>query len=216
MWDPNDPILMRSRKFNQYVHLKTMPQEFRTEFLIANLIAILIVSIIIHLVFIGNIQLVNISTTDVDNLNNVMEQLAPPVEKTLVDKLEIVFKFQSLVAIWLHLLVTAIMWKRTTCGAWNATGGFEYEVRALKNLLTNSLEQAVINLMTQLSLIPYLDFDLIVKIVPVLTAIYLIGRIAFTVGYPTRRYFGFSLWYFSITIAIFYSVWQLMNDPSLN
>ncbi|XP_064597921.1 transmembrane protein 79-like [Liolophura sinensis] len=61
--------------------------------------------------------------------------------------------------------------------------------------LQNTLEQLVLSVPGQLILSSYLESDSL-KIIPILVVVFVVGRVAFCLGYPINRSYGFAISYF--------------------
>ena len=72
--------------------------------------------------------------------------------------------------------------KRGSTPAANPLGGMEHYLQTEKNILTNTVEQLLGFLLTVLALITYLE-PLEMRIIPLYSLVFIIGRILFTIGY---------------------------------
>ncbi|RWS00114.1 hypothetical protein B4U79_00368, partial [Dinothrombium tinctorium] len=90
----------------------------------------------------------------------------------------------------LLLCVVYAMLRRGTSPARNPLSGNEVYVLAARYILTNTLEQYVLHLVSQLVLAAYVDALTLIKVVPLLAVFFLFGRITFILGYPLQRGFG--------------------------
>lgn len=193
--DRKGPVTERFRDLNR------LPVNIWHEIMVANAISAGVIAITVSATVKDHISLINTNSTDFRDYQ---------------DKLQLVGKFQVLPATWLIVVVTLIVIKRMSSGAWNPMNGFEYNVRSLKNVLANSIEQAVISLVTQLTLIAYFDSQLTARWIPLINTIYLISRVIYYIGYPQHRWLGFALWSQSLLIAHMYAVWSFVNDDGLS
>lgn len=122
-------------------------------------------------------------------------------------KAEFVFRNLILGVIWLLFNILLVITKRKG-RAIDPLAGHEDLTLAYRNILTNSLEQFVISIVTQLSLISYLSGPQVVKIIPLLNFFYFFGRIFFTLGYPKFRTFGFVMTAIPSGLAALYSFYK--------
>lgn len=98
----------------------------------------------------------------------------------------------------------AVMSKRVSTPSANPMAGKEHILQMEKNILMNTVEQIMLFLMVALVLVTYLDtFEM--KIIPILAAHWVIGRILFNIGYrmgPQYRSLGMA----SNTMATIFSI----------
>jgi len=107
-------------------------------------------------------------------------------------KSEFVFRYQILSVLWLLFNVQAVIYNRLKVPqALDPLSGHESATQANRNILQNSVEQLLITLITQLSVISYLSGYYVIRVIPLMNLFYFIGRIAFFIGYPRYRTFGF-------------------------
>jgi hypothetical protein len=106
--------------------------------------------------------------------------------------------------------MTAI--KRALTGAANPLSGNEHVVQVHKNYTTNTLEQFVVGLSLMLIVAAYTDNPQVLRLLPVYSFVFTVGRILFWIGYtiyPFYRTFGMSAGfmstYFMFGMVIYYS-----------
>lgn len=96
-------------------------------------------------------------------------------------------------AVTLFFAIIGVINKRVkTRGAENPLGGMEHKITTEKNVLANTVEQTLLFLMTSFVLTTYLEASEM-RILPVYSILWLIGRILFSIGYgvhPKYRTFG--------------------------
>lgn len=86
--------------------------------------------------------------------------------------------------------------------------GREDKIAAQKNILQNTLEQVVLSLVTQISLIAFLTAEQVLKVIPFMNLLWIFGRIFFILGYPNYRSFGFSITFFPTAAAALFTVYK--------
>lgn len=91
---------------------------------------------------------------------------------------------------WVIFSSYLVITKRMTTPAINPLLDFEDVVTAEKNNLTNSIEQFLMSAVSQLILVIHLKSSVVLKAIPALNLLFIIGRIAFWLGYPNYRTFG--------------------------
>ncbi|RWS01268.1 hypothetical protein B4U79_15261, partial [Dinothrombium tinctorium] len=109
-------------------------------------------------------------------------------------KLAFTFKYQTLAILSLFICIVNVITKRAlNPSARNPLSGNEKYTEAAKNILQNTVEQYLLHLILQLILITYIDGSTVVKMIPLMSWSFFIGRLAFMIGYPLHREFGFLL-----------------------
>jgi len=125
---------------------------------------------------------------------------------TFSDRVFFTFEWFVLIAVWLAFSVAWVI--RCNC---KSTGGCDPTVQRselsqeAQRLLTNSIEQAVLTIVAQLALVPFITGEETIRLIPLINLAWFIGRIAFFYGYPQRRGIGFGLSYFASLAIIAYS-----------
>lgn len=76
----------------------------------------------------------------------------------------------------------------------------EEHVGVYTRCLQNTLEQLILSIPAQLILSSYLESDSL-KIIPVLVSTFVVGRVAFCLGYPINRSYGFAITFFPTLIT---------------
>ncbi|XP_054162273.1 transmembrane protein 79-like [Oppia nitens] len=112
---------------------------------------------------------------------------------SLTDRLVWTLRYQVL-GLSVVILTTINVWvSRLLSHAINPLAGYESVVERSNKILTNTLEQFVMNAINQLILSTYLS-ESNLRFIPLLNVYFLIGRIGFWIGYqiaPKYRIFGF-------------------------
>lgn len=113
---------------------------------------------------------------------------------TFGDKLEVVAKYSLPGAVWLLFCVFWTASRRVKTGVLNPMTGQDGDTSSImfaKNVFQNSLEQYIISVALQAGIVSYLSPAQVLKIIPLMNFFHVTGRIAFAVGYPNYRTFGF-------------------------
>jgi len=122
--------------------------------------------------------------------------------------------FGVLTVVWslLHVMIC-----RAGSTAINPLSGHESVVERANKILTNTLEQFVVNAINQLILSTYLS-ETNLRVIPLLSAYFLIGRITFWIGYqiaPKYREFGFVLTFLpTLTISCLNAYFLLTTNTN--
>lgn len=147
-------------------------------------------------------------------LNNRMPDLSGGVKATdltnFSSKAEFVFRLQAVNVAWLLFSMFYVVSKRVRSGAVNPMAGYEDKVLLASKHFNNTLEQFVMSLTSQLVLITFLDSVTILKIIPTLNLLFIVGRVFFWLGYPKYRAFGFITNNIPITATISYCVYRFV------
>lgn len=137
---------------------------------------------------------------------------------TFSSKLEFTARYWILGLLWLYFSLHFVVMKRITSRATNPLAGHENLVEAQVKIFTNSVEQFVISVVGQVTLITFLESEKIISIIPLINVLYLIGRIFFWIGYPKFRAFGMTVTMFPISLSIFFILYRFVShwlDPNI-
>lgn len=130
--------------------------------------------------------------------------------KGFSSRAEFALRYQSLLFGWLIFNIHAVMYTRLTTKALNPlVESTEKHAQKQKNILTNSFEQILISSLLQLIFVSFAGHIYTLKLIPAINIIQFIGRIAFFVGYPLYRTFGFSLTLLPNTLLVGYNLYKL-------
>lgn len=127
-------------------------------------------------------------------------------------KLQFTLRFMLLPTTWLmHAILTMVL-KRFRTIAWDPmdTEGMEVS-KAEQNMLTNTVEQTLLSLLSQIILLPFLKPVQVLRVIPTMNILFLVGRISFTIGYPKFRSFGFSFSMIPSVLAIKFVWFELLG-----
>ena len=127
-----------------------------------------------------------------------------PALNDVTKRLMFTIRWQLLSFFTMFLFMVDVALTRLVSGALDPiNGNREHLVLAKAKILTNTVEQIIMNVFGQLVLATYLDSESM-KIIPILVTWFVIGRILFKIGYPRQRTFGVSLTMFSTLATYFY------------
>lgn len=132
-------------------------------------------------------------------------------DATFSTKMEFSARYWILPLIWFKINIWLVIAKRVPSRAVNPLGGHERIVEAVKNVLTNSLEQLVASLLMQISLVSYLTGNEVVKYIPLINILFFVGRVTYFLGYPKFRTFGFLTTSIPTTVGTLFCVHQLLT-----
>ena len=121
-------------------------------------------------------------------------------------KLEFTLRFLILPALWLLISDLLVMIARCSNKqeALDPLNEREDLVEVPNNVLRNSMEQALLSLLAQLSIISYLSAADVARVIPLLNVTFFVGRVAYYIGYPKLRSFGFSLTFAPTAAALLF------------
>lgn len=129
--------------------------------------------------------------------------------KSFGARVEYALRYQTLLFAWLTFNIFAVIYGRLTKKALNPLETTEKHVQSLKNILTNSFEQVVLSAFLQLIFVSFAPHNLVLKFIPAVNIVMFVGRVAFFLGYPLYRTFGFTLSLHTNTILAGYNLYQL-------
>ncbi len=145
------------------------------------------------------------------NLNQYNK--TPPQNLTDIGpRIKFVLQSSTLSVVWLAFCMFNVGLRRSFTPAINPLAGHEKRTEAAKNIFTNSLEQFTMSIFSQLILVTYLEPKVILNVIPVINLLFIVGRITFWLGYPTRRAFGFNLTNMPIIATLGYITYKLAKQ----
>lgn len=121
-------------------------------------------------------------------------------------RLEFTIRYQILGIGWLYFNAVYVMYRRLRTRAVNPLAPGEEAVFEANKILTNSVEQFLLSFFAQVISISYLDEQLLLKLIPLVNLLFIIGRITFFLGYPIRRTFGFTLTWIPTSLLLVFSL----------
>ena len=127
--------------------------------------------------------------------------------QSFASKLEFTARYWILGGIWILFSMCHVMLKRMFSG-FDPLSGSETLIAKSNNILRNSIEQLFLSIIVQVSAITYFSGEEVLRCIPIVNAMYFVGRIAFWFGYPKYRTFGFCLTIFPTTLLCMYSVYK--------
>jgi hypothetical protein len=130
--------------------------------------------------------------------------------QSFASKLEFSARYWVLGASSLLFSMTHVMFRRIY-GAMNPLTGTEGIVVKSNNILKNAIEQLFVSIIVQISSITYMSGEEVVRCIPAMNVLYLIGRVSFFLGYPKYRTFGFCLSFFPTGVVFLYSMYKLVT-----
>ena len=140
------------------------------------------------------------------------DSIPTPKSAALEDKLIYLIRWcvfpSSLCLLW---AIVAVSNKRGSSTAINPLAGKEHLLQVEKNILANTLEQCVLFLMICLVLTTYLEGSEL-RILPVYSFLWVIGRILFAVGYkihPKYRSVGMLSTFLALSLFFVYIVYLM-------
>jgi len=128
-------------------------------------------------------------------------------------KLEFVLCYQSLGISWILFNMFYIISKRIKSGSPDPMeGNSDAGVQEAKNIMQNSIEQFLMSAFAQIISISFMDKSLLIKVIPMINILFLIGRITFWLGYPKYRTFGFMCSAVPNTLIINYNLIKFIQS----
>lgn len=137
---------------------------------------------------------------------------------TFSAKIEFTARYWIIGLVWLYISLHIVVVKRISSRAANPLSGNEHLVEAPARIFTNSVEQFVMSVISQVTVITFLEAEKIISIIPVMNVLYLIGRILFYFGYPKYRSFGMAVTTSPVSLAIYFSLYRFIIywlDPEI-
>jgi hypothetical protein len=141
-------------------------------------------------------------------------KLAKTKAQNLVDiqsKIAFVLQHSTPGVMWLLVCMGSVIFIRVRSPAMDPISGNEKLTETVKNNFTNSLEQFVMSVMSQLILVTHLSPENTLKYIPVLTFLFILGRITFWLGYPNYRSFGFITTNTPILVTMCYNFYKFFT-----
>jgi len=135
---------------------------------------------------------------------------------SLTDRIVWTLRYQVLGLSAVVFALANVSITRALTQAINPLAGHEGIVERANKILTNTLEQFVLNLMNQLILATYLS-ESNLRLIPLLNLYFLIGRITFWIGYqiaPKYRTFGFTLSFLPTLLVFTLNAYFLLTTNS--
>lgn len=127
-------------------------------------------------------------------------------------RLEYALRYQTLLAFYLFVGISATIFGRLTRGALNPLDDrTENRIHRERFILANSFESIVLSVFSQLIFVSFATPACILKCIPLINIIHFIGRIAYHIGYPLKRGFGYSASIFPTAALNLYNLYKFFS-----
>jgi len=128
-------------------------------------------------------------------------------------KLEFVVCYQIIGISWILFNMFYVISKRINSKSIDPTESEgESEVVVAKNIMQNSIEQFLMSSFAQIISISFIERSLLIKVIPLINILFVIGRITFWLGYPKYRTFGFMCSAIPNTLLINYNLIKFIQS----
>lgn len=127
-------------------------------------------------------------------------------------KLEFVLCYQTLGIAWILFNMFYVISKRINSPTINPTEADTSDLLVAKNIMQNSIEQFVMSAFAQIISISFIDKAVLLKVIPLINILFVIGRITFWLGYPKYRTFGFMCSALPNTLLINYNLIKFIQN----
>lgn len=168
---------------------------------IGGMVSFLFISILSLIVFDDNYYNINIS-----GKMNVFQL------SSYWHKLEFVLCHQIIGISWILLNMFYVISKRATNESINPMSGNEDMTLMARNIMQNSIEQFLMSSFAQIISISFIEANILIKIIPLINILFIVGRIAFFFGYPKYRTFGFMCSAIPNTLLINYNLYKFIQN----
>ena len=126
--------------------------------------------------------------------------------KTYSARLDFTSRYFVLVAAWLAINVFYVITRRVSTGVASPVVDQPEPIVVANNILRNSIDQAILIVLVQLALIPFLTGSQTVKFIPLINVVWFVGRVTFFLGYPGYRGFGWAWTFFPALGTVGYTL----------
>lgn len=130
---------------------------------------------------------------------------------TIGQRMGFVLHWAALPALVLIIAIINVAVRRSKDNPFNAHELQSPEMQLATRFLTNTVEQLLLASIVWLGLAAFLPHSGL-QLVPVLTTLFVVGRMAFYIGYrirPVWRYFGYAVTFLPTIVGCFYLVYRL-------
>ena len=128
-------------------------------------------------------------------------------------KLEFVVCYQIIGISWILFNMFYVISKRINSKSIDPTESEgESEVMVARNIMQNSIEQFLMSSFAQIISISFIERSLLIKVIPLINILFVIGRITFWLGYPKYRTFGFMCSAIPNTLLINYNLIKFIQS----
>lgn len=132
----------------------------------------------------------------------------PVVLDSFSSKLEFTSRYWIIGLLWLFININLLFMKRFGSKAISPLSGDEHLVEPLVKIFTNSVEQLFMSIISQVTVIGFLEPEKVVSMIPLVNVLYFIGRFLFFMGYPKKRGFGLCFSMVPVTLAVYLAVYH--------
>lgn len=136
--------------------------------------------------------------------------------ESLESRFTLLLKWLPVTSVTLYITVIKVIEARAMTPAIDPMSGYEQLVESRVRQLTNTLEQLVLLIFAQLSLIVRLSYTELSILVPYSSSVFVVTRITYCLGYPHQRAFGFITSFLIITAFYGFSLLHLLNPTTAN
>jgi len=128
-------------------------------------------------------------------------------------KLELVLCYQSLAVFWLLFNLFYVISRRCKSGLLDPlAANNDARVVEANHIFHNSIEQFLLSVFAQIISISFIDKSILIKLIPLINILFIVGRISFFYGYPNRRTFGFLCSAIPTTLLIHYNLIKFLQS----
>lgn len=130
--------------------------------------------------------------------------------KGFATRVEYTLRYQTLLVTWLLVNVLITIYGRITTRALNPLDEkTETSVLMINRILSNSFESIIISVLLQLTFVTFAEPATVLKYIPLINIIQLVGRLTFFAGYPLKRAFGYMCTLWPNIIMCVFNVYKL-------
>lgn len=141
----------------------------------------------------------------------ILQPGKPWSPQSFSSKLEFTARYWILPAFWLLFNVCTVICCRIIHPiALDPLGQGEGFTLRERNILTNSIEQAVISILVQICTITYLEGEQVARVIPMVNGLFILGRLLYWLGYPIYRTFGFVLSFVPNFLMVFFALYRFL------
>lgn len=135
--------------------------------------------------------------------------------KTFSDKFEFTVKYWTPGLVWLYFYIHIVIFRRFATGALIPNTQIEYLVANQRSILTQSIEQFLFAVVTQMAILPYLTSSQVINVIPVANLLFFVGRLFFWLGYPKFRTLGVVTTMAPFSVMLWFLTVQFTRENNL-
>ena len=135
--------------------------------------------------------------------------------KSFADKFEFTVKYWTPGLVWLYFYIHVVIIRRFVTGALIPNTQIEYLVANQRSILTQSIEQFLFAVVTQMAVLPYLTSTQVINVIPVANLLFFLGRLFFWLGYPKFRTLGVVTTMAPFSVMLWFLTVQFTRDNNL-